>query len=261
MQILFSGITTPKGFLATGVSCGIKKDNKLDLALIYSEKTCTCAGVFTTNVVKGHSLLLAKEYIKDGKAQCVFINSGNANACIGPDGYDDAIKITMQISKNLKIKSKNVITGSTGVIGFRLPMDKISKGIDSACLNLSADGGDLASKAIMTTDTYNKQYTVKFLLEDKEVYISGIAKGSGMIMPNMATMISILTTDANISSSLLDKTLKQVVNKTFNKISIDGDTSVCDKTVILANGMSQTNEIKENTSEYTKFFNALMEVS
>ena len=261
MQILFSGVTTPKGFKATGVSCGIKKDNSLDLAIITSDKICSCAGMFTNNLVKGHSLVLAKEYIKDGKAQCIFINSGNANACIGPNGYEDAINITNQISSILSIDSHDVLTGSTGVIGFRLPMDKIRSGIDKACTLLSYDGGSLASKAIMTTDTFNKEYSVKILLNNKEVFISGMAKGSGMIMPNMATMISIITTDAKISPSLLNKALKYVVNKTYNKISIDGDTSVCDKVVILANGMSNSDEIKDNSNELKLFIDALLEVS
>ncbi|MBN2853174.1 MAG: bifunctional glutamate N-acetyltransferase/amino-acid acetyltransferase ArgJ [Clostridia bacterium] len=260
MQLLFKGITTPAGFKATGVSAGIKKDNKLDIALLYSEKPCTCAGVFTTNVVKGHSLVLAREYIKKGRCQVIFINSGNANACVGNEGYSDAVKITELVADKLGIPSFSVITGSTGVIGFRLPMDKIESGITEACQHLSSDGGDLAAKAIMTTDTFPKELSVKIMINDKEVIVSGMAKGSGMIQPNMATMISVLTTDAVISSSLLKKTLKYAVNKTFNKISVDGDTSVCDKTVILANGMSECKPIKEDSIEYEQFKEALLVV-
>jgi len=261
MQILFSGITTPIGFKAIGISSGIKKDNQLDLALLYSDVLCNCAGVFTKNIVKGHSLELAKNHVKNGKCQAVFINSGNANACVGPIGYEDAISITKTISKYLNINNNDVITGSTGVIGYRLPMETINNSLKYACNNLSYDGGNLASKAIMTTDTFNKEYSIKLLINDSLVTISGMAKGSGMIQPNMATMIAILTTDANISSELLNKALKYVVNRSFNKISIDGDTSVCDKTLILANGLSKCKEIVDSTPQYTQFVDALLEVS
>lgn len=260
MQLLFTGITTPIGFKASGISAGIKKDNQLDIAMVYSLKPCSCAGVFTTNVVKGHSLVLAREYIKKGKCQAVFINSGNANACVGDEGYQDAVKITEMVSGQLSIEPSHVITGSTGVIGFRLPMDKIEAGIKAACQSLSSDGGDKAAKAIMTTDTFPKEFTVKIMIGDKEVYISGMAKGSGMIQPNMATMISVLTTDATISSPLLRKALKSAVNKTFNKISVDGDTSVCDKTVVLANGMSGCSRIKEDSNDFMLFEEALLTV-
>ncbi len=260
MKLLFSGVTTPKGFKATGISCGIKKNNKLDLALLYSTTLCKCAGVYTKNIVKGHSLVLANEYSKAGQAQAVFINSGNANACVGPKGINDAIKITEIIANNLNINPKHVLTGSTGVIGYSLPMDKIEKGIVKAISSLSINGGNDAAKAIMTTDTFTKEFAVKIMIDDKEVFIGGMAKGSGMIMPNMATMISILTTDANISNDLLNKTLKIAVNKSFNKISVDGDTSVCDMTLLLANGQSDCLLIKEDTKEYNEFLNGLVEV-
>ncbi len=260
MKLLFSGVTTPKGFKASGISCGIKKDNKLDLALLYSTNICQCAGVYTKNIVKGHSLVLASEYAKKGQAQAVFINSGNANACVGPKGIDDAKIITEVVANKLKIIPKHVLTGSTGVIGYKLPMDKIKKGIIKAANSLSETGGASASKAIMTTDTYTKEFAVKLMINDMEVFIGGMAKGSGMIMPNMATMISILTTDANISHSLLQKALVSAINQSFNKISVDGDTSVCDMTVILANGQSKCQPIKEKTKEYNEFFNGLLEV-
>lgn len=260
MKLLFSGVTTPKGFKATGISCGIKKNNKLDLALLYSTNLCLCAGVYTKNIVKGHSLVLAKKYCKAGQTQVVFINSGNANACVGPEGTKDAIEITEIISDNLNINPKHVLTGSTGVIGYKLPMGKIEKGIVKAVSSLSINGGNNAAKAIMTTDTYTKEFAVKIMIEDKEVFIGGMAKGSGMIMPNMATMISLLTTDANISHDLLNKTLKIAVNKSFNKISVDGDTSVCDMTLLLANGQSDCLLIKEESKEYMEFLNGLVEV-
>ncbi|MCK5812081.1 MAG: bifunctional glutamate N-acetyltransferase/amino-acid acetyltransferase ArgJ [Clostridiales bacterium] len=260
MKLLFSGVTTPKGFKAAGINCGIKKDNKLDLALLYSTNLCQCAGVYTKNIVKGHSLVLASEYAKKGQAQVVFINSGNANACVGPKGIDDAKTITKLISNELNILPEHVLTGSTGVIGYRLPMAKIKKGIIKASKDLSFKGGANAASAIMTTDTYTKEFAVKLMIDDIEVFIGGMAKGSGMIMPNMATMIATLTTDANISHNLLQKALLTATNQSFNKISVDGDTSVCDMTVILANGQSKCQLIKDNTKEYNEFFNGLLEV-
>lgn len=255
------GVTAPKGFMASGVTGGIKTNNERDIAIVYSEKSASAAGIFTRNKIRGHSLELCSRNIKKGKARCIFINSGNANACLGPSGYNDAITIAKKCALELGIQSSEVLTGSTGIIGHPLPMEKIISGIEAACNKLSPDGGTDAAMAIMTTDTTIKEISVKLKLNDCDVTIGGMAKGSGMINPDMATMIGILTTDARISSELLKSLLKESADKSFNRITIDGDTSVCDKVLLLANGMSGAPMINENTPEYDKFRNALTAVS
>lgn len=255
------GVTAPKGFRAAGVACGLKKNGNSDLAMVVSDNIAQAAGIFTTNVVKGHSLKWSREKIKAGAARAVVINSGCANACVGPQGDEDAAAMASYAAQLVKCKPEEVMLGSTGVIGFRLDMDKIRHGIDEAYKNLSYDGGELASKAIMTTDTFNKQASAVFELEGKQITIGGMAKGSGMIHPNMATMISIITTDASISRELLDKALKAVADKSFNRVSVDGDTSVCDKVLILANGMAGNSTITSEGPAYDAFVNALHEVS
>ena len=255
------GVTAPIGFTASGVSAGIKIKDNLDIAMVFSEFTASAAGIFTLNKVRGHSLDLCENNLNDGKASCVFINSGNANACLGPSGYDDAIAIAAKCAAELRISPNDVLTGSTGVIGHPLPMEKILPAITNACSALSRNGGSNSALAIMTTDTYPKEVAVSFLLNGKKVTIGGMAKGSGMIHPDMATMIGILSTDANISHQLLKISLKKSSDKSFNRISVDGDTSVCDKILILANGLSGADEIKPNTPESDLFLNALTAVS
>ncbi len=255
------GVTAPRGFSASGISAGIKKNGGLDIALVFSERPANAAGLFTLNKVRGHSLDLCANNLKDGNARCVFINSGNANACLGPSGYEDAVTITKKCASILNIHPGEVLTGSTGVIGHPLPMDKVLSGIKSACSELSSENGIVAARAIMTTDTYPKEASVSFEIKGKTVTIGGMAKGSGMIHPNMATIIGILTTDALISPALLKSLLKESADLSFNRISIDGDTSVCDKVLILANGMSETPEITEGTSDYDTFKYALTAVS
>ncbi|MBN2557690.1 MAG: bifunctional glutamate N-acetyltransferase/amino-acid acetyltransferase ArgJ [Clostridia bacterium] len=255
------GITAPIGFLASGISAGVKKKNGPDIALIFSESPCAAAGVFTKNIVTGHSLDLCRANVANGCAQCIFINSGNANACIGQSGYEDARTIANQCAGILGITPGDVLTGSTGVIGHPLPMDRISAGITNAAAALSAEGGSDACRAIMTTDTYPKETAVEFDLGGFRTVLGGIAKGSGMIHPDMATMIGIITTDAFISSELLKKALIDSVGKSFNKISVDGDTSVCDMVLILANGMSGGPEITKGSKEYDVFKAALDHVS
>ena len=256
-----TGITAPKGFIAAGTAAGIKKTADLDIAILYSKSPASAAGIFTLNKVRGHSLELCADNIKDGSARCVFVNSGNANACLGPSGYEDAKRIADLCAEKLAIKPEQVLTGSTGVIGYPLPMDKISTGITNACKALSRSGGHKAAIAIMTTDTHAKETSVDFSIGGKTVTIGGMAKGSGMIHPNMATMIGVLTTDALISPSLLKNLLKKTADKSFNRISIDGDTSVCDKILILANGMSGAPEIFPDTHEAMQFEKALLKVS
>lgn len=258
MNIIDGGVTAPKGFKASGVACGIKKNNKKDLAIVCSEDTAVASGVFTTNVVKGHSLQVSMEHIKNGYARAIVINSGNANACVGETGYKDAKEITELTAELLQCEPQDVLVNSTGVIGTKLNMPSVRSGIRSAVNALSAQGGSDAEEAIMTTDTMRKEIAVDIELQGETIRIGGMAKGSGMIHPNMATMIGIITTDANISRSLLDKALKQCVKKTFNRVSVDGDTSVCDSVFVLANGFADNDAIVKEDYEYSKFVDALM---
>lgn len=258
MNIIDGGVTAPKGFKAAGVACGIKKNNKKDLAIVCSEDTAVASGVFTTNLVKGHSLQVSMEHIKNGYARAIVINSGNANACIGEAGYKDAKDITELAAELLNCNAEDILVNSTGVIGSKLNMPNVRSGIRSAVNALSSDGSHDAEEAIMTTDLVPKEIAVEIELQGETVRIGGIAKGSGMIHPNMATMIGIITTDANIPRSLLDKALKHCVKSTFNRVSVDGDTSVCDSVFILANGFADNDAIVKEDYEYSKFVDALM---
>lgn len=257
MIIIEGGVTSPEGFFATGVACGLKKDGKKDLALVCSEDLAVAAGVFTTNIVKGHSLQVTMEHIKGGFAQAIVINSGNANACVGEQGYKDAKEMASLTASLLQCKPENILVGSTGVIGKSLSMPNLRSGIRTAVEGMAADGGHDAEEAIMTTDLVSKEIAVEFEIQDEKVRIGGMAKGSGMIHPNMATMIGIITTDINISRGLLDKALKEVVKYTFNRVSVDGDTSVCDMVIMLANGEANNSGIVKEDAEYQKFKEAL----
>ncbi len=260
MKVINNGITAPTGFTATGCACGIKKNGNFDFAMIKSDCVANTAGVYTTNVVKGHSLQLTMKNMENGKAQAIVINSGNANACIGDSGYNDALYIASKTAEVLDCLPEDVIVGSTGVIGHPLKMDAVNKGILTASQSLSSSGSNLAAKAIMTTDTFPKEHAVQFDIDGTTVTIGGIAKGSGMIHPNMATMIGIITTDANISQELLSKALKTCVNRSFNRVSIDGDTSVCDMVVSLANGKANNIRIDSENEYYEIFIQALESV-
>ncbi|MCX7921426.1 MAG: bifunctional glutamate N-acetyltransferase/amino-acid acetyltransferase ArgJ [Clostridia bacterium] len=257
MNIIEGGITAPKGFKAAGVACGIKKNNKKDLAIVCSNDTAVAAGVFTTNRVKGHSLQLTMEHIKTGYARAIVVNSGNANACVGEQGYTDAKEMTSLAAQLLQCKPEEVLVNSTGVIGMQLNMPSVRSGIRNAVAVLSTEGGHDAEEAIMTTDLVPKEIVVELEIQGETVRIAGMAKGSGMIHPNMATMIGIITTDANISRGLLDKALKDVVKHTFNRVSVDGDTSVCDMVLMLANGEADNSGIVKEDFEYSKFRDAL----
>lgn len=259
-NIIEGTITSPKGFQASGIACGIKNNGNLDLALIVSDVPAASAGVFTKNIVKGHSLQLTMKHIKCGVTKGILINSGNANACVGPQGYSDALNAATLTAELIKCPIEHVLFGSTGVIGVRLNNEKLQSGIHKAVSALSYDGGSQAERAIMTTDLLPKEACAVIEINGCKITIGGMAKGSGMIHPNMATMIGIITTDANISSQLLSTALKLCVNNTFNRVSVDGDTSVCDKVVILANGLSGAPEILTETEEYTSFCEALYEV-
>lgn len=256
---MVTGITAPKGFKSAGIHCGIKKSKK-DLALIYSELPATAAGVFTTNKVLAAPVLVCKEFLNSSDSfHAIIINSGNANACTGKLGLENAYKMADEIAKRLKIKSNQVFVSSTGVIGEQLPMDKIIKGINHIVDSIE-DGNDLATaQAIMTTDTFPKLFNKTFLIDGKEVSIGGIAKGSGMIHPNMATMLAFITTDAKIEKLTLQKLLKNVTDLTFNKIVVDGDTSTNDMVLMLANGASNV-EIIDETENYKIFEKNLYEL-
>ncbi len=259
MNIIDGGVTAPEGFFATGIACGIKKDGKKDLAIICSEDSAAAAGVFTTNRVKGHSLQLTMEHIKSGYANAIIINSGCANACVGEKGYADAKEIARITSRLLECEPNDILVGSTGVIGKPLPMDLIRPGLEALVSGMEPDGSHDAQEAIMTTDTIFKEIAVEVALTEGSIVIGGMAKGSGMIHPNMATMIGVLTTDANISRKLLDKALREVVGRTFNRITVDGDTSVCDMVLMLANGMADNAGIISEDEDYGIFEKALEE--
>lgn len=257
MHVINGGVTAPEGFFATGVACGLKKDGKKDLAIICSEDRAAAAGVFTTNKVKGHSLQLTMEHIKSGFANAIVINSGNANACVGEQGYADALEIATITSELLECGPQDVLVGSTGVIGKPLDMGLIRPGLEALVSGMDPDGGSDAQEAIMTTDTIHKEIAVELDLQDTRIVIGAMAKGSGMIHPNMATMIGIITTDANISRKLLEKALKDVVKSTFNRVTIDGDTSVCDMVLVLANGLADNAGIVQEGEDYDQFKHGL----
>jgi len=258
-----SAITSPKGFLASGIASGLKKSGNLDLALVFSETPAQFAGIYTTNLVKGHSLQRTIDLEKKSPiTRGVVINAGNANACVGKKGYDDATEMAEGIAKHLNIKPDELLTCSTGVIGYALPLDKIHAHEKRLVETLSSSekSGHDAMSAIMTTDIIPKESTRTFQMDGKNVTLSGMAKGSGMIHPNMATMISVITTDANINASLLKKLLKKAADVSFHRTTVDGDTSVCDTLLVLANGCSATKEITEGSSDYVLFENAFTEI-
>ena len=258
MVIIDNGcITSPKGYKASGAACSIKKDNTLDMALVVSKKPSDAIGVFTKNVVKGHSLLQTMSNIKHGVAHAVVINSGNANACIGAKGEEDAHLMAKTTSSMLGCKPEHILLGSTGVIGIPMKSESILTGIDMCIKSLSIDGGHDAAKAIMTTDLVAKEIAVEIMINNTPVRIGAMAKGSGMIHPDMATMIAVLTTDACIDKVLLDEAFRKAVDTSFNKISVDGDTSVCDMTLMLSNGEANNEAINKKNQDYDNFVKAL----
>ena len=255
-------VTSPQGFLASGIYCGIKKSNlKNDLALVYSEVPATAAGVFTKNKVKGAPVYISKEHLANKKAQAIIVNSGNANTCTGDDGLNKAKKMALLQAKELNLKADDVLVASTGVIGVPLNIDAIKNGIPLLTEKLSKNGFDEASSAIMTTDTFKKQAAIEFTAGGKTVTIGCMAKGSGMIEPNMGTMLSFITTDISIAPELLDEALKAAVNVTYNRVSVDGDTSTNDSVMILANGLAKNKTITEKNEDYNTFLEALTTLS
>ena len=261
MKLITGGVCAAKGFKASGIHCGIRKNRtKRDLALIWSEVKGTTAAVYTTNLVKGAPLTVTKKNIGDGYAQAVICNSGNANTC-NANGEEIA-KITCDLlARELKISSGDVIVASTGVIGQPLSIDPIERGIPELVAALSGNGGEQAAEAIMTTDTTKKEVAAEFTCGGKTCRMGGIAKGSGMIHPNMATMLVFITTDAAISSDMLQKALSTDIKSTFNMLSIDGDTSTNDMVTVIANGMAGNEEIVSEGEDFTEFMTALNTVN
>lgn len=259
MKVINGGITAPKGFKASGVYAGIKRKKK-DMAMIYSEVPCKAAGVFTTNIVKAAPVKWDQQVVEQSPfAQAIVINSGVANACTGKKGYQCCTEMAALTGEVLGIPKDSVLVASTGVIGKQLPMDTIGKGIQmlSESLGNSAEDGTLAAEAILTTDTRKKEVAVELEIDGKTVTVAGICKGSGMIHPNMATMLCFVTTDVSISKEMLQKALSQDVQDTFNMISVDGDTSTNDSVLLLANGLAGNREIKEESEDYHTFYQGL----
>jgi len=262
MNKIEGGICAAKGFTASGVHCGIRKNRtKKDLALIFSEVPASAAAVYTTNLVKGAPLTVTKKHIsKDGKAQAVICNSGNANTC-NADGIEIAEKMSALVADSLNISADDIVVASTGVIGQPLNLEPIANGIPELVKNLSTDGCADAAEGIMTTDTVKKEIAVEFEVGGKTCHIGGIAKGSGMIHPNMATMLVFITTDAAISPAMLEKALKGDIADTFNMVSVDGDTSTNDMVTVLANGLAGNEEITAEGADFSEFMKALNTVT
>ncbi|MBE6769959.1 MAG: bifunctional ornithine acetyltransferase/N-acetylglutamate synthase [Ruminococcaceae bacterium] len=261
MNIIKGGVCAAKGFKANGIHCGIRKNqSKKDLALIVSDTPATAAAVYTTNLVKGAPLLVTKKHIENGIARAVICNSGNANTC-NANGCEIAEEMSRLVEKAVGVKADDVVVASTGVIGQPLNLEPIKNGMPELVKGLSCDNGLSAAQAIMTTDTIHKEIAVEFKIGGKTCRLGGIAKGSGMIHPNMATMLVFLTSDVSISRDMLQKALSGDIADTFNMISIDGDTSTNDMVVILANGKAENAEITAEGEDFDTFMKALNTVT
>ena len=245
-----NGICFPKGFKANGIHCGIRKNKiKKDLSVIYSEVVANAAATYTQNKVKGAPIFVTKEHLKDGLAQAMICNSGNANTC-NANGVEIANGMSELCAKALGIKAEDIIVASTGVIGEPMSMDPFVQHMDELCAGISDQKGSDACEGIMTTDTFKKEFCTEFMIDGVTCRIGGMAKGSGMIHPNMATMLAFLTSDVAITSELLDEVVHEVVNDTFNMVSVDGDTSTNDMLCIMANGMAKNKVIDEKNEAY-----------
>ena len=255
-----AGVTYPQGFKAAGVKAGIKKSGNLDVAVIYTERQANVAGVFTQNAVAAAPVFASKKVVASGTAHAVTANAGCANACTGEQGTKDAVRMQAVTAEALGCEPLDVIVASTGVIGVNLPMDKMEAGIKQAVEELSETGSETAGQAIVTTDTYSKSCATEVTIGGKEVRFGAIAKGSGMIQPNMATMLCFITTDAAISQPRLQQALSEVTEVSFNMISIDGDMSTNDMAVVLANGAAGNKEITEDDADFEVFKATLREL-
>ena len=257
MKMISGGVCAAQGFKANGIHCGIRHNRtKRDLALIVSDVQANAAAVYTTNLVKGAPLTVTKNHIADGKAQAIICNSGNANTC-NANGIEIAEAMSLLVEKATGVKASDVVVASTGVIGQPLSLEPIEKGMEALAAGLSVKGAEAAAEAILTTDTVKKEVAVEFTLGGKTCRMGGIAKGSGMIHPNMATMLVFITTDAAISAPMLEKALRTDVAGTFNMTSVDGDTSTNDMVAVLANGLAGNEEITCEGEDFTAFMVAL----
>ena len=255
LKKILGGVTAAQGYSAAGISCGIRKKGRSDLALVFSELPAQAAGVFTTNKVKAAPVVISQERVKEAVTRGVLINSGIANACVGAAGFSAALAISQSLAQYLKVKTEEILLASTGVIGVPLPTEQIVAAIPALVDGLSTTGGEAAAHAIMTTDTYAKEWAVEL---KNGVKIGGMAKGSGMIQPNMATMLSVITTDAQLDQGVLQELLQKAVKKTFNRITVDGDTSTNDSLFLLANGAS--GKALKTGEELEEFYAGLYEV-
>lgn len=264
MEIIEGGVTAAKGFLAAYTAAGIKYKDRMDMALLYSQVPCKAAGTFTTNLVKAAPVKWDQQVVSQSPfAQAVVVNAGIANACTGEEGLGYCQETAKAAANALKIPESAVLVASTGVIGKQLPMDKITAGIQkmAPCLDGSTDAGTNAAKAIMTTDTVKKEVAVRFEVDGVTVTLGGMCKGSGMIHPNMCTMLSFITTDLAISKELLEEALREDIKDTYNMISVDGDTSTNDTVLLLANGLAGNPEITEKNQAYETFKKALNRIN
>ena len=261
MKIISGGVCAAKGFTANGIHCGIRKNRtKRDISLIMSETLASAAAVYTTNLVKGAPLKVTKAHLANGQAQAIICNSGNANTC-NANGIEVAEAMCDALAKEIGIKADDVVVASTGVIGQPLNLEPILSGIPALASGLSVDGGEAAAEGIMTTDTVKKEIAVEFEIGGKTCRIGGIAKGSGMIHPNMATMLVFITTDTAITPKMLQKSLSTDITNTFNMVSVDGDTSTNDMVTVLANGMAGNAVIDSDGADFNTFMQALNTVT
>lgn len=263
MEIINGGVTAATGFSAACCEANIKYKNRTDMAMVISKVPCECAGTFTSNVVKAACVMWDKKLVESGKPmQAVVCNSGIANACTGQEGFDACEATAKAVEKELGIPAESVAVASTGVIGMQLPVEKLVNGVSmmSKTLDDSIAAGTAASKAIMTTDTINKEIAVSFEIGGKKVTLGGMSKGSGMIHPNMCTMLGFLTTDAAIDKALMQEALSAVIKDTFNMITVDGDTSTNDTLLLMANGLAGNAKITEKNADYDAFYEALFYV-
>ncbi|MDE7434485.1 MAG: bifunctional glutamate N-acetyltransferase/amino-acid acetyltransferase ArgJ [Lachnospiraceae bacterium] len=264
MEQTVGGVTAAQGFMAAAAAAGIKYENRADMAMIYSSSPCVCAGTFTTNIVKAAPVKWDQKIVQDSKSvQAVIVNAGIANACTGEEGLSYCRKTAECVGEQLNLEPEAVLVASTGVIGKQLPIDRICAGAKMLGKKLNADiaSGHEAAQAIMTTDTKEKEVAVRLTLGGHTVTIGGMCKGSGMIHPNMCTMLSFITTDAAISKELLQEALSMTVQDTYNMVSVDGDTSTNDTCLVLANGMAGNEEITERNEDYKAFCEALYAVN
>ena len=256
IQEVTGGVTAAAGFRAAGVAAGIKRERK-DLALILSDTPCQAAATFTTNRVQAAPLQVSREHLQRGPVRAIVCNSGNANACNGPQGLADARRMAALAARAVGVEPHEVLVASTGVIGVPLPMEKIEAGIQKAALALSESGSAAAAEAIMTTDTRPKEAALSLQIGGRSVKVGGIAKGAGMIHPNMATMLAFITTDAAVEKAFLQASLRQAVDRSFNMVSVDGDTSTNDMVVVLANGRAGGETIEAGSAAAWAFQEAL----